>query len=106
MARRLGLVLAIATAFLVLGVPFYGTSSSGSGYVRPVSPVEDGTLSEAHGPSPPDMGELWAAAEDSSPDLATNGKTGTSGAGSRSPSTTAPIRAPRPGSSPPYENTT
>jgi peptidoglycan/xylan/chitin deacetylase (PgdA/CDA1 family) len=66
-------------AFLLLGVPLYGASSSGSGYVRPVSPVEHGALSEAPGPSPPDMGDIWAAAGDRSPDLATNGKTGTSG---------------------------
>jgi peptidoglycan-N-acetylglucosamine deacetylase len=80
MARRLGLMLVFAVAFLSLGVPLYGTSSSESGYVRPVSPVETGTLSADPGPPPPDMGEVWAAAAgDPSPDLATHGKTGTSG---------------------------
>ena len=81
MARRLGFVLAIVLAFLLLGVTFYDTSSSGFGHVEPVSPVEAWTLPESPGPLPPDMGEVWeaAVARDSSPDLATHGKTGTSG---------------------------
>jgi peptidoglycan/xylan/chitin deacetylase (PgdA/CDA1 family) len=79
MGRRIGLVLVLA--FLVAGVSFFGTSSSESGHVRSVSRVETGTLSEDPGSLPLDMGEVWAAAaaENSSPDLATNGKTGTSG---------------------------
>src|ERR671920_102132 len=79
MGRRLGLVLTLA--FLVAGVPLFGTSSSESGHVRPVSRVETGTLSEEPGSLPLDMGEVWATAaeENSSPDLATNGTTGTSG---------------------------
>jgi peptidoglycan/xylan/chitin deacetylase (PgdA/CDA1 family) len=79
MARRLGLALVI----LVLGVFFYGGSSSELGYVRPASPEEAGTMPEPFGPTPPDLGEVWAAAVagDSSPDLATNGKTGTSRGG-------------------------
>ena len=81
MARRLGFVLAIVLAFLLLGVTFYDTSSSGFGHVEPVSPVEAWTLPESPGPLPPDLGEVWeaAVARDSSPDLATHGKTGTSG---------------------------
>ena len=73
--------LALMLVFLVLGVFFYGGSSSELGYVRPASPVEAGTMPEPPRPSPPDLGEVWAAAVagDSSPDLATNGKTGTSG---------------------------
>jgi peptidoglycan/xylan/chitin deacetylase (PgdA/CDA1 family) len=81
MGRRLGLVLVLTLAFLVAGVPLFGTSSSESGHVRPLSRVETGTLSEEPGSLPLDMGEVWATAaeENSSPDLATNGKTGTSG---------------------------
>ncbi len=79
MARRLGLALALV--ILMLGVFFYGGSSSELGHVRPASPVEAGAMPEPPGPSSPDLGEVWAAAVagDSSPDLATNGKTGTSG---------------------------
>jgi peptidoglycan/xylan/chitin deacetylase (PgdA/CDA1 family) len=79
MARRLMFVLAVV--LLLLGVPLYGTPSSESGSVRPVLPVETGALSADPGPPPPDMGEVWAAAVagDPSPDLATYGKTGTSG---------------------------
>jgi hypothetical protein len=62
------------------------------GYVQPVSPVEAGTLAEPPGSLPQDMGKVWAAAVagDPSPDLATHGKTGTVGAGSRSLSTGDP----------------
>ena len=79
MARRLGLALVLV--ILVLGAFFFGGSSSELGYVPPVLPVEAGTMPEPPGPSPPDLGEVWAAAvaRNSSPDLATNGKTGTSG---------------------------
>jgi peptidoglycan-N-acetylglucosamine deacetylase len=81
MARRLGLALVLV--ILVLGVVYYVGSSSEPGSVRPVSPVEVGTMPEPPALSPPDLGDVWAAAvaEDSSPDLATNGKTGTSGGG-------------------------
>lgn len=81
MARRLGFALVLV--ILLLGVFLYGGSSSELGYVRPASPVEAGTMPEPPGPSPPDLGEVWAAAvaRDSSPDLATNGETGTSGGG-------------------------
>ena len=104
MARRLGLVLVI----LVLGVFFYGGSSSDLGYVRPVSPVEAGTMPEPPGPSSPDLGEVWAAAVagDSSPDLATNGKTGTSGGNVALTFDDGPTLAPRPASSPPCDGTT
>lgn len=49
--------------------------------MRTVSPVEASAMPELPGPSAQDMAEVWAAAVagDSSPDLATNGKTGTSG---------------------------
>jgi peptidoglycan/xylan/chitin deacetylase (PgdA/CDA1 family) len=79
LARRLGLALVLV--ILVFGVFFYGGSSSERGYVRSAAPVEARTLPEPHGPPPPDLGEVWAAAVagDSSPNLATNGKTGTSG---------------------------
>jgi peptidoglycan/xylan/chitin deacetylase (PgdA/CDA1 family) len=79
MARRFGLALMLM--ILVLGVFFYGGSSSKLGYVRPALPVEAGTMPGPPGTSPPDLGEVWAAAVagDSSPNLATNGKTGTSG---------------------------
>ena len=77
MARRLGLVLVI----LVLGVFFYGGSSSESGVcaVRLASGSRDHARTSRS--SSPDLGEVWAAAVagNSSPDLATNGKTGTSG---------------------------
>jgi peptidoglycan-N-acetylglucosamine deacetylase len=81
LARRLGLALVLT--MLVLGGLFYDGASSELGNVRPASPVEAGTRPEPPGPSPPDLGEVWAAAVagDSSPDLATNGKTGTSGGG-------------------------
>jgi peptidoglycan-N-acetylglucosamine deacetylase len=80
-ARRVAAVLALVLTFLLLGVPFYGGSSSESGHVRSVASVEAGTLPEPPGPLPPDMGEVWAAAVDGdpSPELATHGKTGTSG---------------------------
>lgn len=80
MVRRLALVLTIALIVLPfsLGVPIYDVSSS---QVKAVSPVEARTLTEPPEPPPPDMEEVWAAAEakDHSPDLATNGKLGTSG---------------------------
>jgi peptidoglycan/xylan/chitin deacetylase (PgdA/CDA1 family) len=80
-ARRVAAVLALVLVFLLLGVPFYGGSSSELGYVRSVSSVEAGNLPEPPGPLPPDVAEVWAAAVagDPSPDLATHGKTGTSG---------------------------
>lgn len=80
MARRLAFVLAFFLVFLVLGVPLYGGSSE-PGYVRTVSPVEARAMPELPGPSAQDMAEVWAAAvaRDSSPDLAANGRTGTSG---------------------------
>ena len=81
MARRVGFALVLV--LLVLGVAYYGGSSSEPGYVLPVSPVKVGTMPEPPALPPPDVGEVWAAAVavDSSPDLATNGKTGTSGGG-------------------------
>jgi len=80
-ARRIAAVIFLVLVLLLLGAPFYGGSSSDLGYVRSVSSVESGTLPEPPGPSPPDMGKLWAAAVagDPSPDLATRSKTGTSG---------------------------
>ncbi len=47
----------------------------------PVVPVEAAALPSPPEPSPPDMGQVWAAAvaRDPSPDLATGGSVGTSG---------------------------
>ena len=83
MARRLAFVLVLVLVVLVLGLPFYGGSSSGPSYVRNVSPVEARAMPELPRPSTQEMADVWAAAvdADSSPDLATNGKTGTSGGG-------------------------
>jgi hypothetical protein len=107
-ARRIAGVLALVVGFLFLGALIYDTRITELGCVQPVSPVQAGTLPESPHPPPPDMGKVWAAAiaGDLSPDLATHGKTGTSGAGSRSLSTTARTRAPRPESSRPCESTT
>ena len=82
MARRLAFVLVLVLVVLVLGLLFYG-GSSGPSYVRNVSPVEAGAMPELPRPSTQEMADVWAAAvdADSSPDLATNGKTGTSGGG-------------------------
>jgi peptidoglycan/xylan/chitin deacetylase (PgdA/CDA1 family) len=51
--------------------------------VRAVSPVEVRPMPDLPGPSAQEMNNIWDAAvkDDSSPDLATNGKTGTSGNG-------------------------
>jgi peptidoglycan/xylan/chitin deacetylase (PgdA/CDA1 family) len=79
MARRLAFVLVLVVP--VLGLSFYGGSSSGPGYVRDVSPVEARAMPELPRPSTQELADVWAAAvdADSSPGLATNGKTGTSG---------------------------
>jgi peptidoglycan-N-acetylglucosamine deacetylase len=83
MARRLAFVILLVLVFVVLGLPFYGGSSSGSGNVRTVSPVEARAMPGLPASSAQEMADVWAAAvdADSSPDLATNGKTGTSGGG-------------------------
>ena len=81
LARRIAAMFALVLMFVLLNMLYYGTSSSDSGYAQSVSAVEAGTLPEPPGPLPAGMGNVWAAAVavDSSPDLATRGKTGTSG---------------------------
>ena len=80
MERRIAVVLALVVGFLFLGALIYDTRITELGCVQHVSPVQAGTLPEPPHP-PPDMGKVWAAAiaGDLSPDLATHGKTGTSG---------------------------
>jgi peptidoglycan/xylan/chitin deacetylase (PgdA/CDA1 family) len=80
--RRLVFVLVLFLAVLMLGLLLFG-GPSGPEYVRAVSPVEVRPMPELPGPSSQEMQNVWDAAveEDSSPDLATNGKTGTSGDG-------------------------
>ena len=79
------ILLVLALLFVVVvssfGSPLYGIPSSQGGYARAVLPVEARTLPEPPHPRPPDMGQVWASAkaQDPSPDLATRGRTGTSG---------------------------
>ena len=82
MLRRLVLVLVLILVALVVGLALYG-GPSGPEHVRAVSPVEARPMPDLPGPSAQEMNNIWAAAvkDDSSPDLATNGKTGTSGGG-------------------------
>ena len=82
MLRRLVLVLVLILVALVVGLALYG-GPSGPEHVRAVSPVEARPMPDLPGPSAQEMNNIWAAAvkDDSSPDLATNGKTGTSGNG-------------------------
>ncbi|CAN5252353.1 hypothetical protein BH18ACT10_BH18ACT10_18990 [soil metagenome] len=88
MVRRIVLILALslALALLLLGMATHGAWTSEQAYLPPVLPVESGTLPAPPKPpdsldSSPDMERVWAAAaaEDSSPDLATGAKTGTFG---------------------------
>jgi peptidoglycan/xylan/chitin deacetylase (PgdA/CDA1 family) len=81
MVRRLAFVLVLVILVLLLGLLYGG--SSGAGRVQTVAPVETRAMPELPRPSAEYMANVWAAAaaEDSSPDLATNGKTGTSGGG-------------------------
>ncbi|MDP8900152.1 MAG: hypothetical protein M3N33_03195, partial [Actinomycetota bacterium] len=83
LARRLACVLAlcfIAGLFSFRALS-HGALSSERGHVLPVVPVEAAALPSPPEPSPPDMGQVWAAAvaRDPSPDLATGGSVGTSG---------------------------
>ena len=82
MVRRLVFVLVLFLVVLVVGLSLFG-GSSGPEHVRAVSPVEVRPMPELPGPSAQEMKNVWDAAvdDDSSPDLATNGKTGTSGDG-------------------------
>ena len=80
MVRRLSFIL---TLFLIavlfsFWAPLYGSSERV--YIRAVLP-EAGTLPEPPDLRQPDMGRVWdaAIAQDSWPDLATHGKTGTLG---------------------------
>src|SRR5215212_2050848 len=80
MVRRLSFVL---TLFLIVvlfsfWVPLYGSSEMV--YTRAVSP-QSRTFPEPPDPRQPDMGRVWdaAIAQDTWPDLATHGKTGTWG---------------------------
>lgn len=91
-ARRVVCVLALSfvLVLLLLGVLPYGASPSEQRYLQPILPVEAGTLPslpdppdplDSPDPPPLDMGQVWAAAitKDPWPDLATGGRTGTSG---------------------------
>src|SRR5215211_92831 len=80
MVRRFSFVL---TLFLIVvlfsfWVPLYGSSERV--YTRAVSP-QSRTFPEPPNPRQPDMGRVWdaAIAQDTWPDLATHGKTGTWG---------------------------
>ena len=75
------LTLSLVSVFSVLGLLVNGASSSKVEYVEPLLPVEARALPAPPDPPPPAMEQLWAAAiaQGSSPTLATNGKTGTSG---------------------------
>ncbi len=84
MVRRISFVVALF--FLVVLVSFlappYGSSEVG--YARVMSPVEAGTLPDPPDPPDPRQPDLElvrdaAIAQDSSPGLATHGRTGTSG---------------------------
>src|SRR5829696_2595706 len=80
MVRRLSFVLTLLLIAVLFSfwAPLYGASERV--YTRAVLP-EAGTLPEPPDPQQPDMGRVWnaAIAQDSWPDLATHGKTGTSG---------------------------
>jgi peptidoglycan-N-acetylglucosamine deacetylase len=80
MVRRISFVLALFLIVMLFSfwAPLYGSSERV--YTRAVLP-EAGTLPEPPDPRQPDMGRVWdaAIAQDSWPDLATHGKTGTSG---------------------------
>ena len=80
MVRRISFVLALFLIVMLFSflAPLYGSSERV--YTRAALP-EAGTLPEPPDPRQPDMGRVWdaAIAQDSWPDLATHGKTGTSG---------------------------
>ena len=80
MVRRLSFVLTLLLIVVLFSflAPLYGSSERA--YTRAVLP-EGGTLPEPPDLRQPDMGQVWdaAIAQDSWPDLATHGKTGTSG---------------------------
>jgi hypothetical protein len=80
MVRRISFVLALFLIVMLFSfwAPLYGSSERV--YTRAVLP-EAGTLPEPPDPRQPDMGRVWdaAIAQDSWPDLATHGKTGTWG---------------------------
>jgi peptidoglycan/xylan/chitin deacetylase (PgdA/CDA1 family) len=84
MVRRLSflLVLFLIVTLVFFWTPLYGSSEGG--YTRVISPVEAGTAPgppDPPDPRQPDMEMVWDSAitQDSSPDLATHGRTGTSG---------------------------
>src|ERR687898_850774 len=80
MVRRLSFVLTLLLIVVLFSflAPHYGSSERV--YTRAVLP-EGGTLPEPPDLRQPDMAQVWdaAIAQDSWPDLATHGKTGTSG---------------------------
>jgi peptidoglycan-N-acetylglucosamine deacetylase len=80
MVRRLSFILVLLIVVLVsLWTSLYGSSESE--YARVLSPVVVGTAPEPPDREQPDMEMVWdsARAKDPSPDLATHGRTGTSG---------------------------
>ncbi len=81
-ARRVAgvLVLCSIVALFSFVALAYSAPFSGSGHVRPASPVEAGVL-PVPPELPPDIAKVWAdaLARDPSPDLATGGGVGTSG---------------------------
>ncbi len=81
MVRRISFVLALCLIMVLvfIGALLYGSSESG--YPRAVLPVEASTLPAPPRPVPPDRDQVWsdALAQDTSPDLAIHGRTGTSG---------------------------
>jgi peptidoglycan-N-acetylglucosamine deacetylase len=80
MVRRLSFILALFLIMVLfsLWAPLYGSSERV--YTQSVLPEAE-ILPEPPDPRQPDMGRIWdaAIAQDSWPDLATHGKTGTSG---------------------------
>jgi len=81
MVRRLSFLLALCFIVMLLyfWTPLYGSPEGG--YTRVMSPVEAGTAPEPPDPRQPNMEMVWDTAiiRDPSPDLATHGRTGTSG---------------------------
>ncbi len=81
MVRRISFVLALCFIMVLVFIVTLLYGSSERGYARAVLPVEARTLPAPPHPAPPDMEQVWsdALAQDTSPDLAIHGRTGTSG---------------------------
>jgi peptidoglycan-N-acetylglucosamine deacetylase len=82
MVRRIVFVLALLFAvLLVVGLPPYGAPSPERVFAGAVVSVEAAAPPAPPHALPPDLSQVWddAMALDSSPDLATNGRTSTSG---------------------------